>query len=337
MFPYSVFKVMPTERLVDGLIFFLASFSALLISDSVKAQNYPVKPVQVIVGTAPGGITDVLARMFGQKLAERLGQPFVVENRPGANGNIAATHAAKAAPDGYTLMIGTIGVMSINPYIYKSVGFNPLRDFTPVAQLVSFSNVLVVNPELPINNVQEFIAYVKARPGQLSYSSSGIGGSPHLAMELFTRMAGLEAIHSAYKGSAPAIMDVISGQVQFAFADPIVALPLINSEKLRAIGVSGTSRIAMAPNIPTIEQAGFAGYRVDGWLGFVAPVGTPAAIVNLLNAEINRAFSDPVIKGKLLSLATVPAPGSPSDFGRFISTENEKWSKLILEKKISVD
>ena len=337
MSSYLVFNLSAVARSVNTFVIFAACFSILLISDSVNAQNYPVKPVQIIVGTAPGGITDVLARMFGQRLAERLKQPFIVENRAGANGNIAAAQVAKAAPDGYTLMIGTIGVMSINPYIYKSVGFNPLRDFTPVAHLVSFSNVLVVNPELPLNNVQELIAYVKARPGQLSYSSSGIGGSPHLAMELFTRMAGLEAIHSAYKGSAPAIMDVIAGQVQFAFADPIVSLPLINSEKLRALGVSGTSRIAVAPNIPTIEQAGFSGYRVDGWLGFVAPAGTPPAIVNLLNEEINHAFNDPVIKGKLLSLATIPVPGSAVDFGQYIKAENEKWSKLIREKKISVD
>jgi tripartite-type tricarboxylate transporter receptor subunit TctC len=301
------------------------------------AQAYPAKPVHIVVPTTPAGITDLLARMVAQKLTEQLGQPFVVENRPGANGNIAAELVAKAPADGYTLLVGTIGVMSINPYVYKQVGYDPLRDFVAVAQLVSFSNVLAVHPSLPATSVADLIAYAKANPGKLSYSSSGSGGSPHMSMALFASMAGINIVHIPYKGSAPALMDLVSGQVQLTFGDPIATLPHVRSGKIRALGVSGAKRLAIAPEIPTVAEAGLAGYVVNGWLGVVAPAGTPSAVIDVLNAEINRALADPAIQEKLRTLAADPAPGSGAEFQRYIAAENQKWSKLVREANISAD
>jgi tripartite-type tricarboxylate transporter receptor subunit TctC len=301
------------------------------------AQAYPAKPVHIVVPTTPAGITDLLARMVAQKLTEQLGQPFVVENRPGANGNIAAESVAKAPADGYTLLVGTIGVMSINPYVYKQVGYDPLRDFVAVAQVVSFSNVLAVHPSLPAMSVADLIAYAKANPGKLSYSSSGSGGSPHMSMALFASMAGINIVHIPYKGSAPALVDLVSGQVQLTFGDPIATLPHVRSGKIRALGVSGARRLGIAPDIPTVAEAGLPGYIVNGWLGVVAPAGTPLAVINVLNTEINRALADPAIQEKLRALAADPAPGSAAEFQRYIAAENQKWSKLVREASISAD
>ena len=231
------------------------------------AQAYPSKPVRLVVPTTPGGITDAIARLVGQKLAERTGQAFVVENRPGANGNIAAEAVARAPADGYTLLVGTIGVLSINPYVYRQVGYDPQRDFAAVALLATFNNVLAVHPSVPVTSVAELITYARAHPGKLSYSSSGSGGSPHLSMALFANMAGLDLVHVPYKGSAPALTDLVSGQVQLTFGDPVATLPHVRAGSLRALGVSGDRRLAAAPDIPTIAEAGLPGYVVNGWFG----------------------------------------------------------------------
>ena len=313
--------------------FILLAFAAL--ATGAGAQGYPAKSVRLIVPTAPAGVTDNIARQLAQKLAEQLGQPVIVENRPGANGNIAAEAAAKSAPDGYTLFIGTIGVMSINPFVYRQVGYDPVRDFAPISQLVLFSNVLVVHPDVPAANVGELVAYVKARPGKLSYSSSGSGGSPHMAMALFLNMAGLDAVHIPYKGSAPAIADLIAGQVQLSFGDPITTMPHVRSGRLRALAVSGATRVDSAPELPTVSESGLPGYIVQGWLGLVGPAGMPPDIVRRLSAETVKAFADPALRERLLRLGATPDAGSPEDLQRFIATEIRKWSALVRAEKIT--
>lgn len=299
------------------------------------AQSYPTKPIRLIVPTAPAGVTDVVSRLLAQKLTEQMGQPVVVENRPGANGSIAAAAVAKMPGDGYTIFLGTIGVMSINPYVYTNVSYDPIRDFVPISNLVTFANVLVAHPSLPVTSVRELLAYAKERPGKLSYSSSGSGGSPHMAMALFLHMAGLDIVHVPYKGSAPAITDLLSGQVQLSFGDPIATLPHVRAGKLRALAVSGATRHPAAPDVPTLAEAGIPGYVVNGWLGLVAPAETPPEIVQRLNSEVVRAFSDPVIRERLTSLAAEPATGSSEELRRYIADENRKWSALVRDTKIS--
>ena len=313
--------------------FLLLAFAAF--AASAGAQGYPAKPVRIIVPTASAGVTDNITRQLAQKLAEQLGQSVVVENRPGANGNIAAEAAAKSAPDGYTLFIGTIGVMSINPFVYRQVGYDPAKDFAPISQLVLFSNVLAVHPDVPVANVAELVAYVKARPGKLSYSSSGSGGSPHMAMALFLNMAGLDAVHVPYKGSAPAIADLISGQVQLSFGDPITTMPHVRSGRLRALAVSGAARADSAPELPTVAESGLPGYVVQGWLSLVGPAGMPPDIVRRLSAETVKAFADPAMRERLLRLGATPEAGSPEDLQRFIAAEIRKWSALVRAEKIS--
>jgi tripartite-type tricarboxylate transporter receptor subunit TctC len=318
----------PLARYVFALALAGAACAAL-------AQGYPAKPIRLIVPTAAAGATDTVSRLLAQKLTEQLGQPVVVDNRPGANGNIAAEAAAKSAPDGYTLFIGTIGVMAVNPYVYKQTGYDPVRDFAPVSQLVLFSNILVVHPSLPVANVAELIAFIKARPGKLSYSSSGSGGSPHLSMALFLNMAGLDVVHVPYKGSAPAITDLLSGQVQLSFGDQITTMPHVRAGKLRALAVSGTARIEGAPEIPTVAESGLPGYAVQGWLSLVGPAGMPPEIVRVLNAEVVRAFAVPAVRETLLRIGATPATDTPEELRQFIQQENRKWSALVRTEKIT--
>jgi len=315
----------------------ISALALTIVAPGAIAQSYPSKPVRIVVPTTPAGLTDTIGRMVAQGLSDQLGQSFVVENRPGANGNIAAEAVAKAAPDGYTLMIGTIGVMSINPYVYKQVSYDPLKDFVPVAQLVTFSNVLAVHPSVPVKSVAELIAYAKAHPGKLSYSSSGSGGSPHMSMALFANMAGIEMLHVPYKGSAPALTDAVGGQVQLTFGDPIATLPHVRDGRLRALGVSGARRLASAPDIPTIAEAGVPGYVVNGWVSLVAPVGTPPEVVARLNAAVQKVLADPAVVAKFRELAADPAPMSAADFARFVADENRKWSRLVRDAKITAD
>ncbi|GGC56320.1 exported protein [Siccirubricoccus deserti] len=309
----------------------------LLLPVAAAAQTYPDRSIRLIVATAAGGASDILARQVGLKLGESWGHQVVVDPRPGANGNIAAAAAARLPADGYTLMMGTIGVMAVNPSIYRDAGYDPERDFEAVARLVRFSNILVVHPSHPARSAAEFIARAKASPGRVSYGSPGNGGSPHLAMVVFSRMAGARMEHVPYRGAAPALNDLIAGNLTAAFSDPLVTLPQIEAGRVRALAVSGPSRLAAAPQIPTVAEAGLPGYDVTGWLGIVAPRGVPAPIVAKLNAELNRIMQDPEMKARLASQGAEVVTGTPADFQAYIHGEILRWAEITREAGIRAE
>ena len=304
---------------------------------AADAQHYPDRSIRLIVATAAGGASDILARQVGQKLTEAWGQQVVVDPRPGANGNIAAVAAARAVPDGYTLMMGTIGVMAVNPSIYRDAGYDPARDFDPVARLVRFSNILVVHPSNPARTMQEFIAQIRARATPASYGSPGNGGSPHLAMVVFARMAGAQMEHIPYRGAAPALNDLIAGNLVAAFSDPLVTLPQVADNRVRALAVSGPTRLAAAPQIPTVAEAGLPGYDVTGWLGIVAPRGVPAPIIARLNAELNRIIREPEMVARLASQGAEVVTGTPEEFGAYIGSEITRWAAITHEAGIRAE
>ena len=301
------------------------------------AQGYPDHPIRLIVATAAGGASDILARQVGQKLSEAWGQQVVVEPRPGANGNIAAVAAAHAPADGYTLMMGTIGVMAVNPSIYRDPGYDPVRDFEAVARLVRFSNILVVNPSHPARTMGEFIAWAREKPGRVSYGSPGNGGSPHLAMVVFARMAGLTMEHVPYRGAAPALNDLIAGNLTANFSDPLATLPQIVYGRVRALAVSGPQRLAAAPGIPTVAEAGLPGYDVTGWLGIVVPRGVPAPITAKLNAELNRIMREPEMVARLAAQGAEVVTGTPAEFQGYIQSEITRWAQVTREAGIQAE
>jgi tripartite-type tricarboxylate transporter receptor subunit TctC len=318
----------------------MRSLLALLLAAlplAAQAQSYPDRSIRLIVATAAGGASDILARQVGQKLSEAWGQQVVVEPRPGANGNIAAVAAARAPADGYTLMMGTIGVMAVNPSIYRDPGYDPERDFEAVARLVRFSNILVVNPSNPARTMAEFIAWAREKPGRVSYGSPGNGGSPHLAMVVFARMAGLQMEHVPYRGAAPALNDLIAGNLTAAFSDPLVTLPQVADGRVRALAVSGPTRLSAAPTIPTVAEAGLPGYDVTGWLGIVAPRGVPAPIVATLNAALNGIMREPEMVARLASQGAEVVTGTPAEFQAYIRGEIARWAQITREAGIQAE
>ncbi|MBL6455591.1 tripartite tricarboxylate transporter substrate binding protein [Belnapia sp. T6] len=303
-----------------------------------QGPAYPDRPIRLIVATAAGGASDILARQVGARLAEAWGQQVVVDPRPGANGNIAAVAAARSAPDGYTLMMGTIGVMAVNPAIYRDPGYDPERDFEAVARLVRFSNILVVHPSNPARSMAEFIAWARARQaGQNTYGSPGNGGSPHLSMVVFARMAGIGMEHVPYRGAAPALNDLVAGNLAAAFSDPLLTLPQIQDGRVRALAVSGPRRLAAAPDIPTVAEAGLPGYDVTGWLGIVAPRGAPAPIVARLNAALNRIVLEPEMTARLASQGAEVTTGTPEEFQAYIHSEILRWAQVTREAGIQAE
>jgi tripartite-type tricarboxylate transporter receptor subunit TctC len=308
----------------------LCAFAALAIScGAALAQTYPQKPVKLIVGFPPGGGVDIIARSIQQRLSERLGQPVVVENRPGAGGNIAAEQVAHAPADGYTLLVSAVSSLAISASLYKAPRYDLLKDLTPVAVVASVPNVLVVHPSVKANNVKEFIAYVKANPGKVNFGSAGSGTTVHFAGELFKSMADLDMVHVPYKGAAPAMADLLGGQVQVMFDFLSAAGPQIKSGKLRALGVTSTKRSPVLPNVPTIAEAGLPGYNVLGSFGVMAPSGTPAEVVNRLNREIGAVVNLPEIKEHLISYAATPEQLTPSEFSQVLKAEVAKWAKIV--------
>jgi len=291
------------------------------------AQTYPSQPVRVIVGFAAGRPNDILARLIGQWLSERLGQPFVIENRLGAGSNIATEAVVRAPPDGYTLLL--VGSPNaINATLYDKLNFNFVRDIAPVASFIRGALVMVVHPSVPAQTVPEFIAYAKANPGKLSYGSGGVGGITHITPELFKMMTGVNMVHVPYRGVAPALTDLLGGQVQVLFTNPAQTIEYIRAGKLRALAITTATRSEALPDIPTVEEF-VPGYEASSIFGFGAPKNTPAEIIDKLNKEINAGLADPKIKARLADLDGTVLVGSPADFGKLIAEETEKWGKVI--------
>jgi tripartite-type tricarboxylate transporter receptor subunit TctC len=298
---------------------------------------YPTKPIRIVVPFPAGGATDVLARAAAQKLTESLGQPVVVDNRPGAGGNIGAELVAKSAPDGYTLLMGTVGTHAINPGIYPKMPYDHVRDFAPIILVAGVPNVLEVNPSLPVNSVQELIAYAKANPGKLNFASSGNGTSIHLSGELFKTMAGVQMTHVPYKGSAPALQDLVGGQVQLMFDNLPPSLALIKAGKLKPLAVTSKVRAPALPDVPTLAESGLPGFEASSWFGLLAPAGTPQPVIAKLNAEIAKWLATPEAKEKLVAQGANIAGGTPEDFARHIAAETAKWQKVVKDSGAKID
>ena len=307
------------------------------IATVASAQSYPNRTIRLVVPFPAAGTTDILARAAAQKLTEALGQAVVVDNRPGAAGNIGSDLVAKSAPDGYTLLMGTVGTHAINPSLYSKMPYDHVKDFVPVVLVAGVPNVLVVNPALPVNSVADLIKLAKDKPGQINFASSGSGTSIHLSGELFKTMAGVDMTHVPYKGSSPALTDLIGGQVQIMFDNLPSALPQIKAGKLRAIAVTSLKRAPVLPDIPTISESGLPGFEASSWFGVLAPAGTPAAIVARINAEVNKWLQSADAREKLLGQGAEAAGGSPEQFASHIRAESEKWAKVVKASGAKVD
>ena len=295
----------------------------------VQAQTtYPTRTVRLIVPSSPGGGTDISARILAPQLTQFLGQQVIVENRPGAATMIGGEAVVRAAPDGYTLLMG-ISTLAINPAMYKKVPYDALKDLAPISQAVALSNVLTIHPSLPSRNLKDFIAFAKARPGQINFASAGVGTSPHLSMELFLVLARLNMLHIPYKGSGPGVTDLLAGHVPVMMPNMLSAQPHIKSGRLRALGVTGTKRAPGADDIPTIAEAGVPGYEAVQWYGVLAPVATPRDIIIKLHTGIVRALQNPEVRQRLLNDGAEPVGSSPEQFAAYIRSETEKWAKVI--------
>jgi tripartite-type tricarboxylate transporter receptor subunit TctC len=325
----------PATRKVVSLFFTLA---AVVFSGSAvqAADAYPSKPIRMIVAVPPGGPADTLARIVAPRLTEALGQTVVIDNRPGANGNIAYEMAARAAPDGYTIVLVAAGV-AINPSLYRDVRYDPVADFSPISLGVSVPNILVVHPSVAATSVKELAALVRAKPGQLAFASAGSGTSGHLALELFKSAARIDIIHVPYKGGGPALNDLIGGQVQALFSLALAAVPQVKGGRARALAITSAKRSAVAPELPTIAESGFPGFEVIGWFGWLAPAKMPRAIVERLNREIVSTLERADTRDRLLGLGADPAPTTPAQFGAFVRSEHAKWGKVIKQSGISVE
>ena len=313
----------------------LFALGALLLPLMALAA-YPEKTIKIVVGFTPGGSADSIARILGVALSSRMGQTVIIENRAGANGNIATEFVSRSAPDGYTLFYTSIG-HAVNPALYKEAKYDPVKDFTPIGQVLSAPNVLVVPASSPFNSVKEMITFAKANPGKLDFASSGSGASVHLSAEVFKQMAGLDLVHIPYKGTGSLLPDLLSGTVAMSFPNLPSALPFIQSGKLKALGVTTAKRSAAAPQIPTLAEAGVPGYDMSTWYGLIGPAGMPPAIVTQLNHELNAILQDPVVRQKLVAQGVDPVTGSPEEFGQFIRKETRYWAELIKKAKVELN
>lgn len=311
----------------------LAGLSAL----PARAQSWPAKPIKLIVPFPPAGTSDIMGRLAAQKLTEQLGQPVVVENRAGANGNIGSDVVARAAPDGYTLLLSGVGSHAINQSLYKTMPFNVVKDFTHIALLAKGPNMLVVTPSFPAQSLGELLVLAKAKPGELSYASSGNGSSNHLSMEMLKTRAGLVITHVPYKGGGPAISDVISGQVPMMFINFDAALPHVKSGRLRALAMTGTKRSAQLPDVPTVAESGFADFAAESWTAISGPPGLPPEIVVRINAELQKAMLAPDVRDRLTALGLEPAGMTPEQMTAFVRSEVEKWGAVVKAAGAQVD
>jgi tripartite-type tricarboxylate transporter receptor subunit TctC len=324
-------------------------FAALALALAVAAPAalaqgsaaWPGKPVRIVVPFTPGGTTDILARALAPELGKAFGQTFIVENKPGAGGNVGADVVAKAAPDGYTLVMGTVGTHAINPSLYPKMPYDAAKDFAPVTLVAGVPNVLVVNPAKAasegIKDVQSLIAYARAHPGKLNMASSGNGTSIHLSGELFKTLTGTYMVHFPYRGSGPALLDLIGGTMDLMFDNLPSALPQIKSGKLVALGVTSIQRSTALPDVPTIAESGIPGFEASSWFGLLAPAGTPPEIVNRIQQETAKALASPLLKERLLAQGAIPSGMAPAEFGRFIAAEAKKWAQVVKASGAKID
>jgi tripartite-type tricarboxylate transporter receptor subunit TctC len=310
------------------------SLLLVAIAGAAWAQPYPGKPVRILVGYAPGGSVDMVARLMAQKLTASFGQPVLVENRPGAASNIAGDITAKSPPDGYTLLISGGGALATNAAIYAKMPYDPLKDLGPIALLVYQGNVLILNPSVPSRSVKEFIALARSKPGQLNYGSGGNGSNQHLATELFTMMAGVKLVHVPYKGGAPAMSDLVGGQIEFMFQTIPEAIQHIKSGRVRALGVTGLKRSAVLPDVPTIDEAGLPGFAYEGFIGMVGPAGMPKELVAQLSGEVNKALATSDVHARLLELGLEIGGGTPEQFAVYLREQSAKAIKLAKDMGI---
>jgi tripartite-type tricarboxylate transporter receptor subunit TctC len=322
-------------KLFAGIAF--ALLVALAIPGTAVAQAWPAKPVRLVIPFPPGGSTDILGRSIAQKLQEALGQPFVVENKPGAGGSIGATEVARAAPDGYTLLMGHIGTLAVNVSLYPDLAYDPVKSFAPVALIARVPNVLVVNPAVPAKDVSQLIALAKAKPGALRYASGGNGSAAHIAMEYFKLRTQTDIGHIPYRGTSPAVADVMGGQVEIIMTGVPAVLQQVKAGKLRALAVSSLTPVASLPDVPTIAASGLPGFEAVQWYGIVAPARTPPAVIALLNAEIGRALKSPELKARLDAEGAEAAPTTPEAFGTMIVSEIARWKPVIEQSKMRPD
>lgn len=301
---------------------------------SASAQSWPVKPVRMVVGYPAGGSVDIVARLVGQKLGETFGQQFVVENRSGAAGNIGTEFVARAAPDGYTLLMASSPALASNIHLYAKLPFDPVKDFAPIILIVNQPNVLVLHPSVPAASVREFIALAKARPGALTFGSSGVGASQHMAAEMFMAMTGVNMVHVPYKGGAPALIDLVGGQIDVMFETAPTAIPYVKSGKLKGLAVTTMQRSGMLPDVPTLNEAGLKGFEFRGWIGLLAPAAVPKDIVTRLNAEIQKYLTTGDLKGKLTEYGLDVAGGTPEQFAAFMREDSARYGKIVKAARI---
>ncbi|MGE5794396.1 MAG: Bug family tripartite tricarboxylate transporter substrate binding protein [Bacteroidota bacterium] len=319
------------------LVLALSAAAAVLAAAPVAAQNYPTKPVKFVTPYPPGGTTDILARLIGTKLQQSLGQPFLVESKAGAGGNVGTDSVAKAPGDGYTILMGASGPLAINVSLFKNLPYNPEKDLAPVVHVASVPLVLVVHQSFPAKNVKELLALLKAKPDGYSYASAGNGTPQHLSAELFKQLTGTKMVHVPYKGSGPAINDLVGGQVPIAFESLIPILPQLKGGKLRPLAVTSLKRSALLPDVPTLDESGVKGYESIAWYGVVAPGKTPKPIVDKLNAEMVKALRDPDIKQRLAEMGSAEVAGSPEKFGALIKAEIAKWAPVVKASGATID
>ncbi len=312
------------------------ALAAAALCGTAQAQSYPTKPVTIVVPFAPGGATDIMARQLAERLNKRLGQPVIVENKPGAGTMIASEYVAKAAPDGHTVLLAASS-LGIAPSLYSKVNYDPVKDFTPVSLVASVIHVLEVHPSVPVKNVAELIAWLKANPTKANYGSVGAGTSTHLESELFNTMAGVKMTHVPYKGSAPALMDLVGGNLQVMFDAWASSGPFVKDGKTRLLAVTTAQRSKILPDVPTVAESGLPGYEAMPWLGFVAPAGTPTAAVNRFHAELMEVLKEPAVQEKFHSLGLDIIGNTPQEFGEFIKKDIAKWAKVVKDSGAKAD
>jgi tripartite-type tricarboxylate transporter receptor subunit TctC len=313
------------------------ALAGLAAAPTIAKADYPDRPIRIIVPYTPGGTVDLLARMIGPKLTEAWGQPVVIDNRPGAGGNIGADAAAKSPPDGYTLFLSTNAPLTINVALYKNVKYDPLRDFEPVIMAGETPLLLVTTPSLPVNSVKDLIALAKAKPGEISAGTSGLGTTAHLSLEQFNKMAGVKLTHIPYRGGLPSLTAAVAGEVPVTLSDIVPAMPLVREQRLRALASTGQRRAGIAPDIPTMSEAALPGFDIVAWVAMVAPAGTPKDVVTKLNRELLRALNDAEFRGKLAGMGIDPVGGSAEEFADFLRREVPRWKAIVTDAGITLE